>query len=218
MRADRQPAQQVLGADFRGQEGPRRAVEGGQEQRPPGLQQPGERATKAAGSGTCSITSSAVTTGKRSALGQQILGDAGAVGRAAGPAPRRARAPPRSPRRRRPCRARRSRAGPAPRRPGRRRSRHPAERSLRPRRITGADACDDPADRAPGSSGAAAASVRPGPTSAPPGRRTARPPRRDATACSLHGCPLLSAAPVCLPTQRQLTQPLTADRRQWPAS
>ena len=172
MRADRQPAAaRIPPPAWPIRKTARRAVQGGQEQQPARLQQPGQRAQERRRVGHVLDHLQRGDHRKPRALGQQVLGHGLRGRRAAGPARRHARGPPRSPRRRRRCPARHGRAAPAPRPPARRRSRHPAPRLAGGMRVRRSSRC------AAGSSGAAAASARPGPTSAPPARRTARFPR-----------------------------------------
>ena len=108
MGADRQPAQQVFGADLGGQERPRRAVQGGQEQQAARRQQAGQRRHE--GGRVGHVLDHLERGDHREA---RAFAPAGPRRRrrgrsAAGPAPRHGRAPPRSPRRRHRGRARRS--------------------------------------------------------------------------------------------------------------
>ena len=141
MRAARQPAQHVFGADDRQRKGSRGAVERrGDQTRRPDATSAVRRRRKASRSATCSITSSARTASKRSPKpvsdfdGRDAIVDVETPGRA------RVLARPRSRRRRRRSRSPQSRAAPSARRRARRRSRHRSRR--RP-----AKGCSDPVSR-----------------------------------------------------------------------
>ena len=190
---------------------------------PPGVQQGGKRCQEGRRVGHVLDHLQRSDDREPRALGQQVLGGADAVGeRQILPRGVGARRLDRLAGRR-PCPARRSRAAPAPRPPARRRSRHPAAPAQALRRavrdgdeilplplrqgVGGTSVRPRSAPRsrppAPGSSGAAAASARPGPTSAPPARRTAQP-RLGETVMLGMVAPAV-AAPVCPPRNRPLT-------------
>ena len=201
VRADRQQPQHVLGAELGRQEGRGVRFSVDRNSSPPGSSSPARMRTKAAGSGTCSITSSAVTTGKRMPSASRSSAAPHAIGQRAGPGPSA-------------CARAAAIASPAASMPStskpRRASASAASPAPQPTSSTARRGCRKPprdtrrrsSRSAPGSSGAAAASARAGPTSAPPARRICATSAAE-TVAATHGCCPSCRAPVCVrPTTR----------------